>query len=343
MITIKHSRHMPAADLGVSCTIHGQTLVVHSMTVIDLFSKRAKARRGEIPDAYQYEHLPEALRVQIIHIMRDALGDPDVYSSKTLEYMKFIHDTLCREYDIFAQPEEAQFGNSSNISRVYNYFLKEEDLEKALDVIELGFRVIDIFCRGNEFTSSSRPKINPDDAIDELNSRMRYHGVGYQYESGELVKVDDQVVHQEAVKPALQALRGKEFRGPNEEFLKAFEHYRHGRHKEALNESLKSFESTMKVICSLNGWAFNTKDTASRLIDVLMANHLIPDYLQTHYTSLAAGLKSGIPTVRNRVGGHGQGGDPIAVPDHLVAYHLHLTASTILMLVTANKAVNRMP
>jgi hypothetical protein len=313
------------------------------MTLIDLFSTRAKARRGEIPDVYQYDNLPEALRVQIVHIMRDALGTPDADNSKTHEYMKFIHDTLCREYGIFALTEEAQYGNPDYISSVYNHFLKEEDLEKALDVVELGFRVIDRLCREYEFTSYSRPKINPDDAIDELNFRMRYHGVGYQYESGELIKVDDQVVHQEAVKPALQALRGKEFKGPNEEYLKAFEHYRHGRHKEALNESLKSFESTMKVICRLNGWAFDSKDTASRLIDVLMANHLIPDYLQTHYTSLAAGLKSGIPTVRNRVGGHGQGGDPITVPDHLVAYHLHLTASTILMLVTANKAVNRTP
>lgn len=313
------------------------------MTIFDLFSKRAKARRGEIPDVYQYDHLPEALRVQIVHIMRDALGDPSAYASKTNEYMKFIHDALCREYGIFALTEEAGYRNPDYISSVYNHFLKEEDHEKALDVVELGFRVIDRLCRGHEFTSYSRPKIKPEDAIDELNARMKYHGVGFQFESGELIKVDDQVVHQEAVKPALQALRGKEFKGPNEEFLKAFEHYRHGRHKEALNESLKSFESTMKVICKQNGWTYDAKDTARNLIDVLMTNQLIPDYLQAHYTSLAAGLKSGIPTVRNRVGGHGQGDDLVAVPDHLVAYHLHLTASTILMLVTANKAVNRTP
>jgi hypothetical protein len=98
------------------------------MTEIDLFSKRAKARRGEIPDVYQYGHLPETLRVQIIHIIRDALGDPNGYGSKTLEYMEYIHDTLCREYGIFELPEEGQFRNSNNISSVYNYFLKEEDL-----------------------------------------------------------------------------------------------------------------------------------------------------------------------------------------------------------------------
>lgn len=308
------------------------------MKVFDLFSKRAKARRGEIPDVYQYSELPEALRVQIVHIIRDALGDPNAYESKTYEYMKLMHDTLCREYGLFTLTEEANYRNKDYISSVFNYFLKEDDIEKALDVVELGFRIIDKLCRDYDFTNYSKPKITPDDAIDELNARMKYHGVGFQFESGELIKVEDQIIHQEAVKPALQALRGKEFAGANEEFLKAFEHYRHGRYKEALNESLKSFESTMKVICNLNKWAYDERDTASKLIDVLMANQLIPEYLQSHYTSLAAGLKSGIPTVRNRVGGHGQGGETVTVPDHLVAYHLHLTASTILMLIMANKA-----
>jgi hypothetical protein len=309
------------------------------MKLYDLFSKRAKARRGEIPDVYQYVEIPEALRVQIVHIMRDALGDPDAYESKTKELMKLIHDTLCREYGLFSLTEEARYRDPDYISSVYNYFLKEGDIEKALDVVELGFRIINKFCREYEFRNYSNPKIKPDDAINELNARMKYHGVGFQFESGDIIKVDDQIIHQEAVKPALQALRGKEFKGANEEFLRAFEHYRHGRHKEALNESLKSFESTMKVICNLNNWVYDERDTASKLIDVLMANRLIPEYLQAHYTSLASGLKSGIPTVRNRLGGHGQGAETITVPDHLVAYHLHLTASTILMLIMANRDI----
>ncbi len=42
---------------------------------IDIFSKRQKILRGEVPDVYQYDSIPEPLRVQIIHIMTDGLGD----------------------------------------------------------------------------------------------------------------------------------------------------------------------------------------------------------------------------------------------------------------------------
>jgi hypothetical protein len=42
------------------------------MPVFDLFSKRQKRLKGEFPDVYQYEDIPERLRVQIVHIMHDA-------------------------------------------------------------------------------------------------------------------------------------------------------------------------------------------------------------------------------------------------------------------------------
>ena len=311
------------------------------MSIFNLFSKRAKARRGEIPDVYQYDELPQPLRVQVVHIMRDALGDPNAYRSKTLEYHKYIHDTLCREYGIFTLSGNVIRNNDIYCTEVYNYFLGVTDIERTLDVIELGFQIIDTLGREPDFQRCSRPELCPDDAIKELNARMRYHGVGYQYESGELIRVDSQIIHQEAVKPALVALSESGFEGANEEFLKAFEHYRHApRYKEAMNEALKSFESTIKVICQKNKWVFNPQDTASRLIDVCMANGLIPGYLQAHFTSLASGLKSGVPTVRNRESGHGQGESTTEVPSYLVSYHLHLTASSILMLATANKTLN---
>lgn len=43
------------------------------MSVFEIFSKRQKRERGEVPDVYQYEDIPQPLRVQIVHILRDAL------------------------------------------------------------------------------------------------------------------------------------------------------------------------------------------------------------------------------------------------------------------------------
>lgn len=43
-------------------------------------------------------------------------------------------------------------------------------------------------------------------------------------------------------------LSDKRYKGASQEFLAANEHYRHGRYKECLNDCLKAFESTMKII-----------------------------------------------------------------------------------------------
>jgi hypothetical protein len=48
-------------------------------------------------------------------------------------------------------------------------------------------------------------------------------------------------------------------------------------------------------------------------------------------------LESSIPTGRNRLSSHGQGSTPTTVPDYLVAYMLHMTASTLVFLTTADK------
>ena len=49
-------------------------------------------------------------------------------------------------------------------------------------------------------------------------------------------------------------------------------------------------------------------------------------------------FESGAPTVRNKEAGHGQGSEPVNVPEYLAAYVLHLTASNIVLLVEAYKA-----
>jgi len=106
------------------------------------------------------------------------------------------------------------------------------------------------------------------------------------------------------------------YAGANAEFLKAFEHYRHGNIKECLNECLKAFESTMKPICTKRKWFFKATDTARTLIDVCFQNKLVPDLIQSHIAGFRAALESGIPTIRNKLAGHGQGATTIRVCRH---------------------------
>jgi hypothetical protein len=154
--------------------------------------------------------------------------------------------------------------------------------------------------------------------------------------SNQIIRIDSDFLHAEAVKPSLTILRGSEFQGANEELLRAHEHYRHGRYQESLIYSLKAFESTMKCICKLRGWATDPKDTAKKLIAVCLDNSLIPRCLESQLAALRTLLESGIPTIRNKYGGHGQGPEPQEVPEYFARYALNLTATSILFLVEAH-------
>lgn len=306
----------------------------------ELFSKRQKRLRGEIPDVYQYETIPHELRVQIIHIWQTVLRDRH-YDIAQQAY-EFFHDTLSYEYGKFTLDQSDDFGSHRGRDNFYyavviEFFLHISDLERAIDVIELSFRFIDQDVRYNR-QGYFRPSISPDDAINELNYRFREHGVGYQYESGLIIKVDSQFIHSEVVKPALIMLSDPMYGGANEEFLNAHEHYRKRRYKECLNDCLKAFESCLKAICQKRKWHYDSeRDTANNLIQIVLDHKLIPTFMESHLSGLQSALKSGLPTVRNRRAGHGQGPEKIVVPEYVAAYALHLTASNILLLANADE------
>ncbi len=306
------------------------------MGIFNLFSKRQKVLRGEVPDVYVYNLLSPKLRVQVVHIISDALGNikKDHFSNKIYEG---IHKILCREFGVFSLGK----GYENSFDAVYNYFLNCEKFEECMDIIELSFSIVNKIARDDNWSYQSRGcnLLKPDDAIAELNARFKEAGVGYQFESGEIIRIDSQIMHSEVVKPVLALLSSsKIYAGVNQEFLKAHEHYRHGRNKECLVECLKSFESLMKVICDKRSWQFDEKMTAKNLINVCFVNELIPKYLQDQFSSMRTLLESGIPTVRNKEGGHGQGVEITTVPNHLASYALHLTASNLLFLAQCDES-----
>lgn len=316
------------------------------MAVWDLYSKRRKKEFGQLSDVFTYDSIPSALRVQVVHMWGDAIGVPHTEPSEMGDAGK-IEDTyleiakiLRREYGLFKlstshTPTEREEARDDLVS----WFLKEQDNERILDAIELTFRIIESYCGKGNYLYGRNNKTLADGAVKELNIRFKEHGVGYQFTDGNLLRVDSQLIHTETVIPALAVLRGKHFAGAQEEFLSAFEHYRHGKKEEALIDACKSFESTMKAICDKRGWAYDkNKATASDLVNVCLANGLIPAFWQGHFAALRAVLQSGIPTARNRQAGHGAGTEARPEPpDELVGYVLHLTASTILFLSESEK------
>jgi AbiJ N-terminal domain 4 len=312
------------------------------MAIIDVFSKRQKVLRKEVPDVYEYAQIPQTLRVQIVHIMRDLFGRPTQFDvNGCLEMFGRIEELLSREYGRFNLGTTMVALSQTADERVIDFLLKEEDHERVLDVVEVSFRLVSYFLKTSFDWQKRVSKEKFDSAVTELNARFREHGIGYQYESGEIIRVDSQLIHAEVVKPALALLAAKEYAGANAEFLKAFGHYRKGETKDCLSECLKAFESTMKAICTKRKWAFKPTDAAKELIDVCLKNDLIPPLIQSHIGGVRAALESGIPTVRNRTpgSGHGQGPKVVTVPPHYASFMLHLTATNIKFLVESEQAL----
>lgn len=304
------------------------------MAITDLFSKRQKRARGETPDVYVYDQVRDKLRTQVLLILDDALGtysNPNFAAKDPVkDAWSNIHDTLAREYGMF----ELAPGSSKERS-VRDFFLRSAESEQALDFIEYSFRTMIRTRSAIRSEFHHRAKMSPKAAVEELNGRFREHGVGYQFESGQLVRMDSTYVHSEAVKPTLVVLQDRHYRGANDEFLKAHRHYRNGDYKEASNEALKALESTLKAVCERKGWNHKESDTAKTLLDICFREGLIPNYLQSKFSALRSTLESGTPTVRNKESGHGQGSAVVEMPRHLAQYVLNLTASAILFLAEA--------
>ena len=300
------------------------------MTIKDLFSKRSRRDRGEMVDVFTYDILPAKLRAQLVHLITDAIGSENSPLAE-LAYEE-IWQVLRREHGVF----ELARGYSP-AEQLRNLIVGELNVELVLDAVELLFQFIDEHKNDPSFGRRARKAIDCVEAINDLNARFLENGVGYQFESGGVLRVDTQITHQELVKPALNLLNDKKFKGANEEFLKAHEHYRHGRHKESVVEALKAFESAMKAICDKNKWKYEASASAKALIDACFTNGLVPGYLQAEYSSLRSLLESGLPPTRNKEGGHGQGGEPIEMPAYVARYALNMAASNILFLFEADK------
>ncbi|MEC5323578.1 STM4504/CBY_0614 family protein [Aurantimonas sp. A3-2-R12] len=301
------------------------------MPVVELYSQRRRRELGTSNDVVQYEILSKQLRRQCSFIISDVFGGFGAPRDQG-EYGHLIH-ALRREFGVAC----LSVGRNFPGQELESFINETGSNEKSLDAIELSFRLIHLISENTAAEAELRKKCRG--AIEEFNHRCRQAGFGYSFENGQMVRVDSQLLHEEAVKPALAVLTDPVFKNADSEFRNAHDHWRRGNNAEVLVDCLKAFESTMKIIAAERNWAVPPRVTASQLVAVMLENDLIPSFYQTQMAGLRSVLESGIATPRNRVGGHGAGSSPAdPIPEELVKYVLHLTAATILFLVDAHKA-----
>lgn len=300
--------------------------------------QRRKQQAGE-PVTYQYNWIPDALRAQVMNGLRlasRAAGRNSETYWRTVESLVAIElGSITARLDLWDGPPQ---------DRIMNYIERVQSVDHFLDAVEFALRTAYGYAEGRSFsTEREEAQAEVNHAVDYINYRFNLHNVGYQYAGspGEFIRLDTQYVHAEAIEPAIMQLHDAGWKGPEDEFLSAHRHYRRGEHKAAMNDALKAFESTMKAILTQRGWDFDPNWQAFKLVDCLIKNELIPRPLEAYMNGIRSVLESGVPMLRNRLSGHGQGTDVTEVPAYVAAFTLNLTASNIVFLTEANAAFDK--
>jgi hypothetical protein len=186
----------------------------------------------------------------------------------------------------------------------------------------------------------------PEDVVvDELNELLRHDNLPYHVthfvketvQEGDgrytiytraypqVVMKESEVLHANAIAPALTLLGRPHFRGASKEYLAALEDYRKGDIGDCLTKCGSSFESVLKVICDRKGWRYTQTDTAKTLINIVLPHTNLDTYFET--------LLMIVATLRNKLStAHGAGTAVKQPAPHLGQYALNATASAILLI-----------
>lgn len=307
------------------------------MPIFELYSKRlADSQRAGQSDVYQYDSIPSNLRVQFERIAIAALGKFGAYGDRYLNQDE--NNNLWSEIEKVFLHEKGLYRIADGRlagERVVGY-MRVCGTEDWLDILDLTAHVLQIISEEPDMVLSQRwaANVTADNAVDEINYRLRQAGVGFQIEGGRVIRVDSQYIHSEMVKPTLSILSESGFEGPSQEFIAAHTHYRSGQHREAVAMAANALESTFKAIFDQKGWEYKKGARISDLIKVARAHALWPEYLDSSFEQLVATLQSGLPKIRDNDASHGQGSKPKDVPASIAAYALHLSAAKIVFIAS---------
>ncbi|HLP33769.1 MAG TPA: hypothetical protein VK202_09870 [Bacteroidia bacterium] len=303
------------------------------MNNLEPFSIRNKPQT----DIYQYVFIGPKLKTQFYFIVKDFFTKNGIEYEIENEMYKKVAERLCRLHGV----RKLSTYDEKYEQQLERYINSLEKVELVLDAIEIVFQLLEVIVSKFKKTHHTKISYKVKDAEDELNMRFRQNDIGYRYTNGNIIRLDNEVLHVEVTKKALDLLRDQRFENVNEEFLKAQEHYKKGNEKECLNDCLKAFESCMKIICKINTWEFESNHTAKNLIQIIIKNEFLPNYSESSLHALEQLLKSTIPTIRNKNSGHGQGANKIHVSSHLCRYMLYLTGATIVFMIENENSIKK--
>ncbi|MCJ2077245.1 hypothetical protein MKK68_16590 [Methylobacterium sp. E-016] len=300
------------------------------------YSRRRRQQESSKNDVYEYDLISDKVRVQVVQILRSGMGSFHAYGYEHSgrELYRHIVREMRREVGVH---ELVQYA-SDEADELFKFIEFTPSVETWLDAVEYCLRGIDYLIRQKPDDYKGRD-VRPDDAIDEFNARLQEAALGYQFVSPDIVRIDSQLMHKEAVLPVLILLNQERFAAAEQEYRSAHHAFRNRELEDCIVDCGKAFESVLKIIGSARRWPIKNTDSASKLIQAAVTSGFIAPYTSTSLNHLKGLLESSTPTVRNKEGGHGAGTVPRSVSPELAALQLHQTAAMILYLAQRDAAL----
>lgn len=302
------------------------------MAIYRLYSKRKIEREREADEVYFYDEIPRTLRSQLFQIFLEAFENEQLGRSRCTHFrLSRVHFQLAvkilrREYGV-----DSLVQHISDPTEEFLKFLKACKTDQFLDCAELLGRAV---MSDEDLEDEYKLEI-----IQEINHRFMEAALGYEFVDFEIIRIDSGILHSEVLKPTLLALSSNVlYEGANEEIRQAFEKYRSHDNKGAIVEALKAFESTMKAILEKNEWPHSPGDPASKLIAACFENGLLPPHMRNHVNALKNTLETGVPVVRNKTAGHGQGAVVKSVEGHMTSYVLYTALANMKLFIDCDMA-----
>jgi hypothetical protein len=274
-----------------------------------LFSKR----KAQTRDTFRYD-LPQNVRNRIVYVLANALSNDMTAFGQGIDVHRLFEEAgkkALEQYGgLHADPSHRSIDRAA-----LDHFSNCGD-EHALDFLELIFQTPPYFL------------LAP--LVDQINKVFQDEGIGYEltplreidlgkivnrfggsggrrveYEFPKIVRKDTEYLHNEVVRPCLEALGRTGLETALSEMMKAHEAYRKRQYEDAIADAASAFESTLKTICSKKGWVYNPdKDTLSPLVKTCSTNGLFPTFYNPTFEAVG--------TLRNKMSdAHGRGPKPL--------------------------------
>jgi len=316
--------------------------------VFDVYSRRNKKKC----DMFIYS-VPKTLRNKVLMLCKDVFSGQFKENTNTViltngcdyfqEFWNEIHRMLLYQHGkLFKLSNQDYYRNEADDTIT---FLLQCNDQEFLDFIELLFKV----------ECLSRVCSDENNLVQEINNLLESENMGYELtdmvkenvtgSSSDypffgryvgtirrivqypiIVRKDNQVVHETAVKPVLLLLSDNKYHAAREEYLEALVDFKNKDYGNCLVKCGSALESVLKIICCQNMWAYNQDDTAKNLIKVFIEHKKLAPFFEQYLMIIA--------TLRNKLSkAHGAGVEKRKVPEHYAKFSLNTTASIILFLV----------